>query len=191
MVAHVGVERQRALGARGRQPADYLRRVAQRVVGAPGIDALGREGDVEVVAGFQPGQLLQHRHELLARGPRIGSRLEDNQLALLQHLAEARCGVLERRQVGLAVAGERRGHGDDSRLDLDEVRVARRGVQAAKHGREAIRWDVLDVALAALERSDAQGIDLDAPDLVTRLGERDRQRQAHISHSDDSDLHRE
>src|SRR5207248_1660415 len=99
--------RQRALGARGRQPADDLRRVAQRVVGAPGIDALGREGDVEVLTRAQPGALLEDRHELLARRAWVRRGLEHDELALLEHLAQAAGGVLERRQARLAVLRKR------------------------------------------------------------------------------------
>ena len=44
-LAHAAVDRDGALGARLGQAADDLRRRADRVVGAAGIDALGREGE--------------------------------------------------------------------------------------------------------------------------------------------------
>ena len=77
----------RAVGALRRHPADDLRRVAQRVVGPPRVDALGREGDVEPVADSQAA-VLEQRDQLLARGARVGGRLEHDQLPALDDLAE-------------------------------------------------------------------------------------------------------
>ena len=60
LVADEPVELRGALGAGLGQAADHLRRVAQREVGAARIDALGREGEVEVAPGRQ-ARLLQQR----------------------------------------------------------------------------------------------------------------------------------
>ena len=57
-VADAGVELGRSGQAFRRDAADHLGRVAQLVVGPTGIDALGRKGDVEVVADPQFGFLL-------------------------------------------------------------------------------------------------------------------------------------
>ena len=89
-VADEAVELLGALARRPRvRPADHLRRVAQREVGAAGVDALGREGEMEVAARRQP-RLLEQRRDPLARGARVGGRLEHDQLAGLQHLRRAR-----------------------------------------------------------------------------------------------------
>ena len=116
LVAHVAVELERALEAGVREPADDLRRVAQRVVGAARVDALGREGDVEVHARGEAG-LLEQRDEPLARGARVGGRLEHHELAALQHLGERAARRHERPQVRLAVARSAAWARDDRRLD--------------------------------------------------------------------------
>ena len=51
-----------------REAADHLGRRAQGVVGTTGIDALRREGGVEVTAAGEP-RLLEQRHEALAQRP--------------------------------------------------------------------------------------------------------------------------
>ena len=90
-----------AIGARRRHPADHLRRVAQRVVGAPRVDALGRERDVDVLADAQLRLLLEERHQPLARRPGIRGRLEHDELAALEHLPE-RVGRLRSARPGRA-----------------------------------------------------------------------------------------
>ena len=84
LVADRRVDGDGGLGARGREPADDLRRRAQRVVGAARVDALGRERQREVLARPQPG-LLQQRHQVLARRARERRRLQDHGLAAPDH----------------------------------------------------------------------------------------------------------
>jgi hypothetical protein len=77
--AHEPVERFGTLGARVGETPEHLRGVAQREVGAPGVDALGAEREVEVTPGGQTG-LLQDRQDPLACGSGVGGRLEHHQL---------------------------------------------------------------------------------------------------------------
>ena len=95
---------------------------------------------------------------------------------LLEDLAEPRCGILERRQVRFAVARQWRGHRDDRGVHLCQLRVTRGGVHTFEHGLQPLGGNVLDVALASLQRLHPRGVHLDAPDLHARFCERDRQR---------------
>ena len=66
---------------------------------------------VDRVGRYEPGDgTTKPEKPRLRMGP-IHTRAGRDELALLEHLAEAGGRVLERREVGLAVAGER-GHRD-------------------------------------------------------------------------------
>ncbi len=188
LVAHLRVELDRAVAAGVGQAADHLGRVAQRPVRAAGIDPLGRERHVEVLPGRQ-ARLLEQRHQALARGAGVGGGLEHHELVLLQDPGQRRGGAHERPEVGLAVLGEGRRHGDDDHLDRRQVRVAAGGVQQAGDRLQALGGDVLDVALAALERGDLALVGVDADDLVALLGDGYRQGEAYVPESDDSRFH--
>ena len=187
-VADRGVEVAGALEALGRVSADDLRGRAHGVVGAPRVDALGRERHVEVAAGGQP-RLLQERHEALAGGAGIGRGLEHHELAALQHARHAGGGAEQRAQVGLAVAGQRRGHADDHGVAARQLRVARGREQPVADLGERLVGDVLHVALAALEPRDLRDVRVHAHHRMTRLAERDGQWQADVPHTDDANLH--
>ena len=94
--------------ALGRDPAEHLRRRLRRPVLAARVDALGRHREEEALARAQAASLLEDRLEHLARRARPRRRLEHDELALAQHLREAARGALDDREVGLALARERR-----------------------------------------------------------------------------------
>ena len=154
-----------ACGAVVGEAADHLHRVAQREVGAPGVHALGREGDVEVAAGREAG-LLEHRDEPLARGARIGRRLEHHQLALAQHPRQRRC---RRRSAGRRSGWRFSSSGVGTQID-DRVRL--RQVVVVAWSPSAGRADtarassslrhVLDVALAGADRLDPARVGVQA-----------------------------
>ena len=60
----------------------------------------------------------------------------------------------------------------------------------SEHGLQPLVGDVLDRRAAGRELGDAPVVDVDADHLLARLGERDGQRQADISQSDDADAQR-
>ena len=174
-----------ALGARGRDPADDLRRRLRRPVGAARVDALGREREVEVLACAQAAR-LEDRLEELARRARPRRRLEHDELALPQHLREAARRALDDREVGLALARERRRHRDHDRVALGDLGVVGRRAElsAVDERREALGGDVLDVALAAVQLLDELGHDVDDEDGAARLGERRGVRDSDVSGAD-------
>ena len=132
LVADVRVDGGGALGAARGEAADDLRRGAHRVVGAAGVDALGREREREVLAGAQAG-LLQQRHEMLARGAGERGRLEHHDLVARDHVCERPRGGQQRAEIGLAVARQRGRDADEDRLGLVQVAVARAEAAALAH----------------------------------------------------------
>ena len=73
--------------------------------------------------------------------------------------------------------------------------VAREGAvgvgsrEALSAGAKPIRCDVLDVGLTAAKALHAARVDVHADHLASGLGERDRERQAHVAQADYSHLH--
>ena len=178
--------------ARSRQavgePADDLRRVAHRVVGAARVDALGREGEAELDAGRE-ARLLEQRDEPLAGGARVGRRLEHDELVALQHAGDRRGGGDQRAEIRLAVARQRRRHRDDDRVAARQLGHAQRREEAVRHRGEPLGRDILDIALPSLQGADLARVDVDPHHVVARLAKGDRERQAHVPESDDSDVH--
>ena len=175
-------------GAGGGEAADDLRRVGQGVRLVARIDALGREGQVEVDAGLQAG-LLEDRQQALARRARVGRRLQDDQLAGLQDVGDGLRGGQQRAEVGLAVRRQRGRDGDDDRVRESQARSARGGLQLRADGGELLRRDVLDVGLTATDRGHLGHARVDADHSLAGLGERDGQRKADVAESNDADGH--
>ena len=93
-----------------------------------------RSGDIarwKSAPGDQP-VALQHRLQHLARGARVGGRLEHDQLAAAQVRADRLGGAGDDRDVRFAVLGERRGHADQDRLGVRDRRVVRGGSDRAR-----------------------------------------------------------
>ena len=113
------VERGHDAGAVGGDAAHDLRRVA----GVPGrvarIDALGAEGEEEILAHLEPG-LLERRLHHFARGPRIRGALEHDRLPGPERGLDRLGGGHDEAHVRILELGERRRH-----ADRDRVRLAR------------------------------------------------------------------
>ena len=175
-------------------PADDLRHGLRRPVLATRVDALGGEGEVEVLAGGEAAPALEDRLDLLPRRARVRRRLEHDEMAL----AKARGDLLRRRhedaQIGLALAGQRRRERDEDRVGVAQlVVVGRRGDEAGLDERpQNLRRDVLDVALPGVELRDAIGVDVDEQHGGAGIGEGASERQADVARADDGDvaLHR-
>jgi hypothetical protein len=121
-----------AVAARVRQAAHDLRRGAQREVGAARVDALGREGEVEVGAGRE-ARLREDRREAVARRARIGRGLPHDHQPGLQHLREGLRGVEQRAKIGLAVDRERRRDADQQRVALGQRGAVAGGRDPRRH----------------------------------------------------------
>ena len=155
----------------------------------PGIDALGREREVEVAPGGEPG-LLQQRRDPLARGARVGRRLEHDQLARLQHARRARAarpsaGRGPARGCASAASARR----SAPRRALASARVARRRVRSRARPRELLRrrrprCRTRPAPIASILRASTSTRD----DVAALLGERHRERQPDVAEADDADV---
>ena len=101
-----------------------------------------------------------------------------------------RAARLHDREVGLALARERRRQRDQDRVRLAQLLVARRRVDEAAldERREPLARDVGDVRLAAVERGDDVLEHVDEEDAAAGLGERGRERHADVAGADDGDV---
>ena len=79
----------------------------------PGIDALGRERDVQPVADLQAAA-FEKRHEPLAGRARIGRRLQHDKLIALDDVAQGARGADQRLEVRLAIGRQRSRDADRS-----------------------------------------------------------------------------
>jgi hypothetical protein len=183
------VELGRAGRARGRDPAEHLRRRLRRPVLAARVDALRRHGEEEAVACLQPAALEDRLQDLAGRaGPR--RRLEHDELTLAQHLGDAARRALHDREVGLALAGERRRERDQHGVRVAQLLVARRRVDVAAGDQrcEPLVRDVRDVRLAPVERRDDVVEHVDEQHAAAGLRERGRERHADVTGADDRDV---
>ena len=157
----------------------------------PGVDALGREGEVEVLAGLEAARLEQRR-DPLARRARVGGRLEHDQLALLQ----PRSDLLAPRSSRIVRSGsrwsrERRRQRDEDRVGALQLVVV--GGRAQQAGVDVLLQllgrDVLDVALAAVQlRRRGRPGRRRARRVWPASGEDVRERHADVAGSDDGDV---
>ena len=131
-------------------PADDLRHGLRRPVLATRVDALGREGEVEVRAGRQAAAPLEDRLHLLARRTRVRRRLEDDEVALAKAGRDLLGGGDEDAQVRLALPRERCRERDEDRVGLAQLVVVgrRRDESGVDERLQDVGRDVLDVALA-------------------------------------------
>ena len=186
-----GVERAGHLGALARESAYHLgnrRGVEARV---SRVLALRREGEEEVHARAQPGELFQDGLHHFLGGAGIGGALEHHQLAGAHVGPDRARGVLDVRHVRLAVRVQRRGHAHDQRVGLGGLAEVQRRAQRLlllPHGAgDALAGDVLDVALAPADGLDLPLIDVEADHRKALLAEGQGQRQAHVTQAADAD----
>ena len=145
---------------------------------------------MEVHAGDQAAP-LQHRPQLAHRRPRVRRRLEHDELARAQALGDLGCGTEQDRQVGLALARERRRQRDQDRVrGAERVVVRRRDEPVVDERAEHVARDVLDVAVAAVEPGDPRRIDVHEHDGLARLAEHLRERDPDVPGAHDGDVAR-
>src|SRR5690606_22881403 len=159
------VEGGRPVAAGGGVAADHLGGVAQAVLGVARVDALGREGQVEPLAGGQPGRFEQGTDQLV-RGPRPGGGFEHDERAFAQVACHGLAGALHGRQVGPVVLVQGGGDADDDRAALGQDRLVEGGAEpVGQHVLEIGFGQVIDVRLSGHQSVDLGGVDVDADDL--------------------------
>ncbi|MOA19857.1 hypothetical protein D3C78_1402640 [compost metagenome] len=85
------------------------------------VDPLGTVAGEEVDIEAQAGYLFEHRHADFLGGAGVDGGLVDDDIALLEHLADGLRGLDQRGEVGLLVLVDRRRHGDDERVAGGQV----------------------------------------------------------------------
>ncbi len=181
----------RRLRRRGVDAADHLRRRLRRPVLAARVDALRRHREMEVLAGLQARALLEDRLQDLARRARPRRRLEHDDLAALQHRREARARRARCRR-GRARAGARAASagrsGRRAPASPARSRSSRRRGPSSTSCFEPLGADVLDVALAAVQRVDDVRLHVDEEHAAARLAEGGGERHADVARADDGDV---
>jgi hypothetical protein len=131
----------------------------------------------EVLAGLQTAR-LEDREQLLARRARVRRRLEDDEVARLKALRDLARRREDDREVRLALARERRRQRDQDRRGVSQLVVVRRRREAAVADEplELRVRNVLDVAVASVERVDDALHDVDEEHLAPGFRERVRER---------------
>ena len=137
------------------------------------IDALGRIADGEIAPAGEAGLLLQHRQAFFLDRAGINRRFIDDDVAALEHAANALRGFQDRAEIGPARAVDRRRHGDDI-----EIRVAETGrvvLVAQRRLLEIGRLDFARAVMAGAQFVDAPAIDVIGRPPARRSGRRRRQ----------------
>ena len=167
-------------------PADEARHLARGTRRVARVDPLGCVGEVEVLPGDQAA-LLEDLAERTHRRSRIGGRLEDEELALADVLAQVAGGRKHGAEVRVLRRVDRRRHADEDRIGLGDpcLALGRDAEAAAQRGAEPLVGDVVDRRPPGPDRPDARLRDVDPLDLEARLGERDGQGQPDVAEADD------
>ncbi len=180
-------EQRRGAFARLRgHPADEPRHLARGTRWVTRVDALGRVGEVEILPGDQAAP-LEDLPERTHRGPRIGRRLEDEELARADVLAQVAGGRKHGAKIGVLRRVDRRRHTDEDRVGLGDpcLALGRDPEPTAQRGGEPLVGDVVDRRPPGPDRPDARLRDVDPLDLEACLGERHGQRQPDVAEADD------
>src|SRR5439155_3357698 len=128
--------------------------------------------------------------EGLPRRPRVGRRLEHDDLALAKARRDLVGRALHNREVRLTVAGQRSRKRNEDRIDLAKhVVVARRRDAAGIDERfESFGRHVADVALAAVDAVDDGVVHVDEHNPLARLGEDPRERHPDVPGAHDGNV---
>jgi UDP-glucuronate 4-epimerase len=160
----------------------------RRVQGVSGVLTLGAVGHVEIPTALHSAAFEQRDHQL-ARGARVGRRLQDDDLTAPQLRQDAAQSLLDVAQVRLAVPRQRRGDADQQGVGLARATEVGRGVeQAVAHpAREDLGRQVPDVGLAPTQHLGLLRIDVEPQHLEAGVVDGAGERQADVTKSDDSD----
>ena len=193
-VEHGLVEGRGSLGALVRQAAYELGVPAQVGEDATCEHPLGAEDEVEVSALAQAGALLQHRPPAVSRRAHGERRLEGDERASGEVGGDVARGRVHPAEVrGALLVDEQRDDNDHGVRAGHRVCVVRGGTQPARLDRRGHLG--LQVRLAGerlLTGVDARhrvGVDVDADDLMTLVGELHRERESDLAQGNDSNPH--
>ena len=135
LVADLLVDGDGALQAGGRDAADDLRGPGDRVVAAARVDPLRGIGEEEALADLETAA-LERRQQLLAGGPRIGGRLEHDELAFAEDPGDRLGRAADVGHVRLPLGDQRRRDADQDRVAVPEHGRVGRGGEAVPEARQ-------------------------------------------------------
>ena len=163
--------------------AHDLGRVLRLVEEVAGVNALGREPEVEALAALQARALLQDGQYQLLGGSGVGGGLEHHHHPLPEVGGYLARGRLHIGGVGHLVGVERGGHADGDEAALGDAREVARCLERAglDEGREVLLHDVADVVLPAVHHVHLVGLHVEADGPEAGLGLLHGQRQPHVA----------
>ncbi|MCY1428316.1 hypothetical protein D9M71_441960 [compost metagenome] len=150
------------------------------------IDALGAVAGEEVDIEAQARHLLEHRHADFLGGAGVNGGFVDDDIALLEHLADGLRGLHQRGEVGLLVLVDRGRHGDDERIAGGKV-VEVRAIGQPAGVLQLFVADLQGGIVTGPERGDALLADVEARHRAM-LAEFNGERQADVAEADDGEF---
>ena len=145
--------------------ADHLGDRRGAIVGIAGIFALGRIGEVKIVAGAQPAG-FQYGFQNLRRRSGPCSRFKNDQLAGPQMGRNRLTGGYNEFQIGFAKTGQRRGHADQNGVHIDGIRKIRGRTEFPRidDSRDPGIRDMPYVGFTLIQESDLGLVDIEPGD---------------------------
>ena len=150
------------------------------------VDALGAVAGKKVEVELEAGEFFQHGHAVFFGGAGVDGGFVDDDVAFLEHLADGLRGLDQRRQVGLFVVVDGRGHGDDEDVAGGQIG----GIGAVLHAGGFKHFFVRDFqrgVVAGLQGGNARLVNVEAQ-YVALFGEFDGQRQTNVAQADDGEF---
>ena len=145
---------------------------------------LGVASDFETVAIA----FLDERDNDLLCGAGVGGAFEDYKLAFVELWGNGFDRAGDVAEVGLMVFVERSGDADDDHVHVGDFGIVGGGAEAGVPGfLDGRRKDTNDVGAAAVERVNLALLDIEASNLEGFAAEKERERQADVPHTDDTD----
>ena len=174
-----------------RYAADYFGNVRGLKLWIAWIHALRRETEEKILAYAQV-RFLQLWQNQLVRGARVGCRFEHNQQTGMQILRNCVSGRDDIAHVRVLRFAKRSRHANIDGIELADGGKVGCGAQfSALHKRaENFIVHVFDVGMAVVELLDLSGLNINASNIKSRLGEFDCERQPDVSKAEHTHLRR-
>jgi hypothetical protein len=178
------VDRRDPLQGRLVLAGDHLDHLLQAVVGVAWVDPLGRIAEGEVDAGLEPGEGAQQGPADLLGDARIDRRLQHHHRAPPERRRDGAAGRLHMGEIGPAVGIDRRRHGDREEAGTRQVRGL--GGEAEPGVPERRLGHLPACVMARDQRRHPPPVGVEAGHLVEPPGQGERQGQAHVAQTHDS-----